>query len=121
MATDLAAAFAQAMAAKDHDQLRELIHPDVDFHAMTPRQTWDAAGIEDVIATVGTWFSETDEVALDKVEYDAFADRQRVGYRLLVRNDGGVYLVEQQAYFSELDGQIGWLRIMCAGFRPIEA
>jgi hypothetical protein len=120
-ADGLAAAFAQAIAAKDHDTLRALIHPDVDFHAMTPRRTWDAAGPDDVIATVETWFAETDEIeAVEKVETDAFADRQRVGYRLRVRNDDGVHLVEQQAYLSELDGQIGWLRIMCGGYRPID-
>lgn len=41
-----------------------------------------------------------------------------MGYRLRVRNDDGVHLVEQQAYLGELDGKIGWLRIMCAGYRP---
>jgi hypothetical protein len=37
-----------------------------------------------------------------------------------VRNDKGLHLVEQQAYLSERDGKIGWLRIMCAGYRTIE-
>lgn len=117
----LAAAFAQALAAKDTGKLRELIHPKVDFHAMTPRRTWEAAGPDDIIAAIGTWFGPEDEIeALEKVETDAFADRQRVGYRLRVRNDDGLNLVEQQAYLSELDGKIGWLRIMCAGYRPID-
>jgi hypothetical protein len=35
-----------------------------------------------------------------------------------VRNDDGQNLVEQQAYLSERDGRIGWLRIMCSGYRP---
>jgi hypothetical protein len=120
-ADGLGAAFAQAMAAKDHDRLRELIHPDVDFHAMTPRKTWEAAGPDDIIKTVSTWFGDGDDIeALEKVETDAFADRQRVGYRLRVRNDDGLSLVEQQAYIGERDGKIGWLRIMCAGYRPID-
>lgn len=120
-ADGLAAAFAQALAAKDTDKLRDLIHPEVDFHAMTPRRTWEAAGPDDIIATIGTWFGPDDTIeALDKVETDAFADRQRVGYRMRVRNDDGLNLVEQQAYLSERDGKIGWLRIMCAGYRPID-
>jgi hypothetical protein len=120
-ADGLAAAFAQALAAKDHDRLRELIHPEVDFHAMTPRKTWEAAGPDDIIKTVGTWFGDGDDIeALEKVETDAFADRQRVGYRLRVRNGDGLNLVEQQAYIGERDGKIGWLRIMCAGYRPID-
>jgi hypothetical protein len=117
----LAAAFARAMAAKDHDMLRELIHPEVDFRAMTPRKTWDAAGPEDILSTVGIWFSDEDEIiAVEAVEIDGFADVERVGYRLRVRTEGVLYLVEQQAYLSEVDGRIGWLRIMCSGYRPIE-
>jgi hypothetical protein len=49
---------------------------------------------------------------------DAFADRQRVGYRLRVGNPEGRFLVEQQAYLSESDGQIVWVRVLCAGFQP---
>jgi hypothetical protein len=30
----------------------------------------------------------------------------------------GRYLIEQQAYLSERDGKIGWLRILCSGLRP---
>jgi hypothetical protein len=37
-----------------------------------------------------------------------------------VRNDEGLHLVEQQAYLSERDGRIGWLRVMCAGYRPVD-
>jgi hypothetical protein len=53
------------------------------------------------------------------LESDAFADRARGGYRMRIRNDDGPHLVEQQADLSERDGRIGWLRIMCAGYRPI--
>jgi hypothetical protein len=116
----LAADFAEAMAAKDHDRIRTMLHPEIDFHAMTPRKTWAAAGPDDIIAAIGTWFGDGDVIeALEKVETDSFADRERVGYRLKVRNDEGLHLVEQQAYLSERDGQIGWLRIMCAGYRPV--
>jgi hypothetical protein len=67
------------------------------------------------------WFDEGDHIEdLESVETDAFADRERVGYRLRVRNADGQHLVEQQAYLSERDGQIGWLRIMCAGYRPTD-
>jgi hypothetical protein len=65
------------------------------------------------------WFRPRDVIeGIDLLETDAFADRQRVGYRLRVRNDDGQSLVEQQVYLSERDGRIGWLRIMCSGYRP---
>ena len=31
----------------------------------------------------------------------------------------GRFVVEQQAYLEERDGRIGWMRVMCSGFRPL--
>lgn len=116
----LGADFAHAVATKDHARVRELLHPELDFRAMTPRKVWDAAGPDDVVSALQTWFGDTDVIeGLDVIETDAFADRERVGYRLRIRNPDGDHLVEQQAYLSERDGQIGWLRIMCSGYRPV--
>ncbi|GAB2861662.1 hypothetical protein GCM10027026_09370 [Myroides odoratimimus subsp. xuanwuensis] len=113
--------FAQAVAAKDQVRLRELLHPDVDFRGMTPRRVWDAPGVEGVLHAVEQWFEDGDEIVdVLTIEVDSFADRARVGYRFHVHNADGEHLVEQQAYLSELDGRIGWLRIMCSGYRPIQ-
>jgi hypothetical protein len=120
MTQDLGASFAQAVAAKDHAQVMELLHPTIDFQAMTPRRVWDAAGPEDVVAALRIWFDEQDVIeSVDAIDTESFADRERVGYRLRVRNADGLHLVEQQAYLSVRDGRIGWLRIMCSGYRPI--
>jgi hypothetical protein len=121
MATTLGEDFARAIAAKDHARVRELLHPVLDFRAMTPGRVWEAAGPEDVITALGLWFERTDVIeGIDSLEVDRFADRERVGYRFRVRNADGSHLVEQQAYLSERDGRIGWLRIMCSGYRSIE-
>jgi hypothetical protein len=123
MSRTLGADFAQAMAAKDHEQLRALLHEEIDFRAMTPSRVWEADCPDEVVGAVSCWFSDTDliEEAID-VQTDGFADCERVGYRFRVRSDNDtVHLVEQQAYLSERDGQIGWLRIMCAGYRPLSA
>jgi hypothetical protein len=120
--TRLGEDFARAVAAKDHDRVRQLLHPELDFRAMTPSRVWEAETPEDVISALNKWFDDGDHIdGLDVVETDAFADRERVGYRLRVTNADGEHLVEQQAYLSERDGQIGWLRIMCAGYRPTES
>lgn len=115
--------FARALAAKDSARLAELLHPEVEFRALTPRRSWEADGPEATIAILlGTWFEESDQIeAIEQLESDAFADRQRVGYRFSVSNPEGQFLVEQQAYLSEQDGQIGWLRVLCAGYRPVTA
>jgi hypothetical protein len=116
----LGEAFARAVAAKDHERVRGLLHPEVDFRGMTPGRTWEATGPGGVIDTLNVWFDDSDNIEeLLALELDAFADRERVGYRFRVRNADGDHLVEQQAYLTERGAQIGWLRIMCSGFRAV--
>jgi hypothetical protein len=87
---------------------------------MTPKRIWEASGPDDVVDALAVWFGDTDEIeALDALEVDSFADRERVGYRLRIHNPDGEHLVEQQAYLSTEDGRISWLRIMCSGYRPV--
>ena len=119
--TTLGADFAQAIARKDSDRLHELLSPEIDFHAMTPRRTWEASDPDAVLSIIfGHWFEDADEIdAVEALDTDAFADRQRVGYRFSVSNPEGSFLVEQQAYLSERDGQISWMRVLCAGYRPV--
>ncbi len=120
MSSSLGESFARALAAKDNAALLELLHDELDFQAMTPRRVWDIEKPGDVVGIVNTWFDDDDHIdGIELLEPDAFADRQRVGYRLRVRNADGLHLVEQQAYIGERDGRIGWLRIMCAGYRPV--
>ena len=118
---ELGTSFAEALAAKDVDRLRELMHPEIDFRGLTPNRSWDASGPDAVISDVlEHWFEESDRIVqLLSVETEMVADRERVGYRLMVDNDDGRFVVEQQAYMSERDGQIGWMRVVCSGFRPL--
>jgi hypothetical protein len=119
--TTLGAGFAAALAAKDYRRLTDLMHPQIDFRGMTPRRFWEAGDPEAVVTEVlREWFDESNEIeALELPESDAFADCERVGYRFSVRNPDGRFLVEQQAYLSERDGRIGWMRVLCSGFRPV--
>lgn len=120
MSSPLGEDFARAVAAKDHARVRQLLHPHLDFRGMTPTRVWECNEPECVIKALGLWFDDHDVIeGIDVLDTDAFADRQRVGYRLRIRNADGRHLVEQQAYLSERDGKIGWLRIMCSGYRPV--
>jgi hypothetical protein len=116
----LGARFASALAEKDFEAVQELLHPEVDFGGLTPRRSWEASEPSAVVSDVlRLWFEDSDEIeSLDALATDAFADRERVGYRLSVRNPEGRFVVEQQAYLSERDGRIGWMRVLCSGFRP---
>src|SRR5690348_4762187 len=79
----LGAAFADALSRKDFDAIAELLHPEIDFRGLTPRRMWEASNPRAVIDEIlTTWFEESDEIErLITTETDAFADRERVGYR----------------------------------------
>jgi hypothetical protein len=120
MTTSLGADFARALAAKEYDRLTELLHPELDFRGVTPRKSWEAGDaatfVDDVLQQ---WFGEADIEGIERLETDAFADRERVAYRFRARKPDGTYLVEQTAYLGERDGRIGWMRIACSGYRPL--
>ena len=95
---------------------------ELEFRAVTPRRFWEADDAGTVIDdfVFGKWFEPTDEIReLVSVETADVGNRHRVGYRLRVDNADGPHLVEQQAFYDDRDGQIVWLRIMCAGYVPI--
>ena len=118
--TTLGARFATALAAKDFDRLRGLLHPEIDFRGMTPNRFWEASDPDTVVVDIlQRWFEPSDEIeSLDGLDSEPVADRERVGYRFSVRNPDGHFVVEQQAYVNARDGKIDWMRVMCSGFRP---
>ncbi|MFY0405685.1 hypothetical protein [Solicola sp. PLA-1-18] len=121
-AGELACRFAAALAAKDRDELCDVLAADVDFHGMTPGRTWSApssaALVDDVL--LGAWFEPTDRITdLVSVETHAVMDRTHLTYQLTVLNVDGLHLVEQTAYLTESAGRIDWMRLMCSGFRPV--
>ena len=113
--------FATALAEKEFERAGELLHPEVDFRALTPSRFWEASSPREVVTEIlPKWLEPEDNVeSLDAVESDQVADRERVGYRFTVTNPDGRFVVEQQAYVSERDGKIGWMRVVCSGFRPM--
>jgi ketosteroid isomerase-like protein len=120
-ATSLGAAFADAVASKDYARMAELLHPEVDFRALTPNRSWQANDPDTVIEEIlKAWIEDDEHVEeLISVETDTVSDRERVGYRYRLRTPGGSFLVEQQAYLRERDGRIDWVRLVCSGSRPV--
>ncbi len=118
--TTLGTRFAEALAEKDFDRIQALLHPEIDFAGLTPRRSWAAADPAQVVEEIlRQWFEESDEVdAVLSIETEAVADRERVGYRFEGHNGDGPFVVEQQAYLSERDGRIDWMRVICSGMRP---
>lgn len=114
--------FVQALARHDRQGLLEVLAPDVDFRGMTPERFWESGVATDVVDRVlFAWFEEKDVVEeVLAVARDWVVDRERIGYRFAVRNPDGRHVVEQQAYLVVTDGRIGWLRLLCSGYRPVD-
>ena len=114
-------AFVDALRNKDADAMLALFADEVDFRALTPGKFWEPQTPAELVHEVilGTWFEPSDVIqAVEAVDTGLVADRGRMSYRLRVANGDGQFVVEQQAYYSERDGRIGWMRVMCSGFRP---
>jgi hypothetical protein len=118
--TTLGREFAESLASKDFDQLRSLLDPEIDFCGLTPGRTWEASGPAEVVdGVLRVWFEDSDHLErLVSVEADSVSDRERIAYRLEGHNPDGSFVVEQQAYYTERDGRIDWMRVLCSGFRP---
>jgi hypothetical protein len=115
--------FARAVGAKDAPELKALLHPEVDFRAMTPAKFWESADVDEVVdeTIIGTWFAPERRITdILAVQADTIGATHRVGYRFRVQRPDGEFVIEQQAYFRTTDGRISWLRIMCSGFLPLD-
>ena len=115
--------FVRAVAAKDRDELRQVLAGDVDFKGLTPRRFWEGASAEEVIEVLlGSWFEPADviEEVTAFENGDEVEDVRRAGYRFRVVTPTGPHVVEQQAYYRETDGRMGYLRVVCSGFQPTD-
>ena len=117
----LGARLAAAIADRDREALRALFATAVEFRAVTPRRFWDAntsTGVADIV--LGTWFDPTKRVLdVTYVEEEVVGDVPKISYRMSVSTASGPTVIEQVAYYTEQDGQITHLRLVCSGFRSV--
>jgi hypothetical protein len=112
--------FAEALGAKDFDRIAGLLDRGVDFRGLTPRRSWEATGPVEVDAILRQWFEPSDRIEeIVEIEEGGISDRGRVAYRFRGEGEDGPFVVEQQAYFTEREGRIDWMRVLCSGFRPV--
>jgi hypothetical protein len=114
--------FATALAAKDAAALRDVLDQDIDFRALTPGREWAAASPDEVLEVLfGHWFEDDDRIdrLVDVAEGAPVEDTGHVAYRFAVTNPAGTWTVEQQAYYRSEGDRIGYLRVLCSGYRPV--
>ena len=122
MTQSLGGRLARAIADKDEAALRSLLADDVDFRGLTPGRTWEGTSPDEVVDTVlGHWFEPSDRiVGADISEGEVVGDTERVSYRFDLENGDGAHVAEQQVYYRPAPDaeRIGYLRVLCSGFRP---
>ncbi|MBO9523612.1 MAG: hypothetical protein J7518_18935 [Nocardioidaceae bacterium] len=120
MSTSLGRRLAEAIGAKDKAAIDDLIAPEVDFKGLTPRKFWEAATPDEVAEIVfGTWFEDTDRIlGVHVIDGEPVEDTEQVTYRFAIENQDGPHTVEQTAYYRAEGDRIGYLRVVCSGYRP---
>lgn len=111
--------FAEALGRKDFEGVMAQLDTAIDFRGLTPGRVWEASDARAVVEGIlCEWFEDADDLEeIVSIETDSFADRRRVAYRFRGCNGDGPFVVEQQAYYTEKDGRINWMRVLCSGFR----
>ena len=113
------ARFAEALGRKDFDTIITLLDSRIDFRGLTPGRLWEATDADAVVGILRQWFEDTDVLEeILSIDLDSLVDRQRVAYRFRGHNADGPFVVEQQAYYTDRDGRINYMRVLCSGFRP---
>lgn len=117
----IANAFVDAIVARDVARAVALLHPDIDFRAMTPNRVWEADGPAGVEAVFREWLEDPDEEVhgVEATEATSIEDIMRVGWLVRISDVDGPHVFEQQAYVRARGAQIDWMRVMCSGWIPL--
>jgi hypothetical protein len=119
--SSVATVFVDAIVARDVARAVALLHPEVDFRAMTPNRVWDAKDPAGVGTVLRQWFEDPDEdvEGIEATQPVSIENTLRVGWLVHISDSDGPHIFEQQAYIRERDAQIGWMRVICTGFIPL--
>jgi SnoaL-like domain len=119
----IANAFVDAIATRDVSGAVALLHPEIDFRAMTPNRIWEAEGPAGVEAILREWFEDPDEEVhgIKATEPVSLETTVRVGWLVHISDADGPHVFEQQAYVRERDARIAWMRVICSGWIPLPA
>jgi hypothetical protein len=125
----VSASFLDALARQDFDRLGACFHPAPRARLLTPSalaMPRDAAGVGDRFRL---WFGDADVFDVEQAEVctiggengDAGGPCISLRYRIQLREHGGWYACEQQAYCWTQDGLIERIDLLCSGYQPIPA
>ena len=114
-------AFVDALACRDRARMVRLLHPHVEFRALTPGRNWRADDATSVVQVIilGTWFDGVDEdMTVVSLAGGSVGERWALDYELYLTRRGEPYSLAQHAYFDVSGDKITWMRVLCSGSQP---
>lgn len=117
---DVAAAFLDALAAREFTAAQSVLAQDVRFRMLVPGGLMTDEGAGATIGWFRSWFAEADPFQVEASSAEEVEGRAAVTYRLRLHNANGWQLIEQHLMLDVgADGRVGAIDLLCSGFRPI--
>jgi hypothetical protein len=110
--------FLATLAARDFERLEDCFQADVSFRALLPSGVREGIGPQVTVAWLRRWFEAADLFDMQRMNVDIVVDRLHITYRIRLRKEGLMQLIEQQAYCVVVDGRVTVMNLLCSGFRP---
>jgi TusA-related sulfurtransferase len=117
---DVAAAFLDAVTAREFSAAQSVLARDVRFRMLVPGGVMTDEGADATIGWFTSWFAESDPFQVEASSAEEVEGRAAVTYRLRLHNANGWQLIEQHLMLDVgADGRVGAIDLLCSGFRPI--
>lgn len=108
----------ESLLGKDFERLSSVLDPRVRFRALAPGESVDLGSADEAVGVFRKWFADKDELVLVLSEAEPLVDRIQLRYRLRLRKNSELFLVEHRLCGDIEDGRFVALDLLCSGFRP---
>jgi TusA-related sulfurtransferase len=117
---DVAAAFLDALTAREFTAARAVLADEVRFRMLVPIGLMTDEGADATIGWFRSWFAKADPFQVESSSTEEIEGRAAVTYRLRLHTANGWQLIEQHLMLDVgADGQVEAIDLLCSGFRPI--
>ena len=110
--------FLAALCADDFAAMGNCLTPAVRLRALLPRRTVDVAGREAAMELLSDWLGAGSPRTVVDASADVVGQRLHLSYRVLLADEDGQQVMEQQAYCDVTADGISSVRLLCAGHMP---
>jgi hypothetical protein len=116
---DVAAAFLNALAAREFTKAQSLLAQDIQFRMLVPGRLMTDQGANATIRRFASWFAGADQFQVEASSAQEIEGRAVVTYRFRLHDARGWQVLEQHLMLDVgTDGRVGAIDLLCSGFRP---